>query len=306
MLRTLSQRSLNAFRLIVLTGSVSAAAEAIGRSQPAVSRLLKELEDEIGLRLFDRTKGRVLPTNEGMLLFEEVQRSFVGLDRIASVAGEIRSGRRGTLSVAALPTAASWVLPSVIARFTRGRPGTVVALQALLSPIVVQRVLTRECHLGLVSTTAVTPGLVIERRWRTECACIMPAGHHLEGREIIRVTDLDGEPLVSLSPTTWLGAQLDALLEQAGLDKVTRVETHLTQLSSALVLQGIGIGVVDSLTAAGHVRNGGAARPFQPGIGMEFGVVRLGDTELTAAQLQFIACCDETIETLPNVSRVPA
>src|SRR3712207_770227 len=105
--RSLSQRSLQAFRLTVLTGSVSAAAETMGRTQPAVSRLLKELEEDVGFRLFDRVKGRLQPTSEARLFFEEVQRSFIGLDRIASIAGEIRRGRRGTLAIASLPAAAS-------------------------------------------------------------------------------------------------------------------------------------------------------------------------------------------------------
>lgn len=303
--RALSQRSLQAFRQTMLTGSASTAAATIGRSQPAVSRLLKELEHEVGFPLFDRVKGRLLPTTAATLLLEEVERSFVGLDRIAAAAGEIRNGRRGTLSVAALPAAASAILPAVAARFAKVRSGTAVILRALPSPSVVQLVLARECHLGFASAASVTPGLRVERRYRIGCMCIMPAGHHLARRNRITVHDLAGEPLVGLSPSTRLGAQLETLLDAAGCDRTTRVETHLSHLVSALVLQGIGIGVVDSVTATGHVAAGGVARPFAHPIGMEFGIIRLDETRLTGAEALFVAQCDEVLAALPDVTRLP-
>ncbi|MEJ1975980.1 MAG: LysR substrate-binding domain-containing protein [Acetobacteraceae bacterium] len=313
MSRLPSQRSLQAFRLTVLTGSVSTAAATMGRSQPAVSRLLQELESDAGFRLFDRVRGRLLPTTEGLLLFQEVQRAFIGLDRIASAIGEIRNGRRGTLSVAALSAAANALLPGVVARFVRERPGTVLALKALPSPIVVQSVLSGECHLGFVASGSVMAGLRLERHYHVGCMCILPPGHRLAQAAVVEVADLHGEALVGLSASTHLGSQLEAVLDGAGVDKLTRAETPLTHLVSALVLQGVGIGVVDSLTAASHVQAGGAARPFQSRpaagsnrrIGMEFSIVRLAEGALTTAQAQFIAVVDEALAALPDVSLIP-
>jgi DNA-binding transcriptional LysR family regulator len=307
----LSQRSLQAFHLTVLTGSVSAAAGTMGRSQPAVSRLLQELEGKTRFRLFDRVRGRLVPTTEGLLLFAEVQRTFISLDRIAAAVEEIRNGRRGTLSVAALPAVANALLPGAVARFTRERPGTVVALQALPSTIVVQSVLSGECHLGFVSSRPAMPGVRIERQYHVGCMCILPPGHRLAQVAVVEVADLNGEALVGLLPSTWLGLQLETLLDSAGVDRLTRAETPLTHLVSALVLQGVGIGVVDSLTAVSHVQAGGAARPFrsEPAagrrIGMEFAIIRLADGALTTAQTQFIAIVDEALARLPDVSPIP-
>ncbi len=306
----LSQRGLHAFRLTVLTGSVSAAAATMGRSQPAVSRLLKELEDSTGFRLFDRVRGRLVPTTEGRLLFEEVQRAFIGLDRIGAAVGEIRNGRRGTLTVAALPAVANALLPGAIARFARERPGTVVALQALLSTAVVQAVLSGEAHLGFASAGPAMTGLRVERQYHVGCMCILPPGHRLAQAAVVEAADLHGEPLVGISATTRLGRQVEALLDSTGVDRLTRAETPLTHLASAMVLQGVGIAVVDSLTAAGHVQAGGVARPFRAApvagqrIGMEFAIIRLADGALTPAQTQLIAVVEAILDDLPDVSAV--
>lgn len=305
MARMLSQRGLQAFSLTMLTGSVSAAATTLNRSQPAVSRLLAELQDEIGFRLFDRVKGRLEPTNEGRLLFEAVQRSFIGLDRIASIAGEIRMGRHGTLAIGSMPLVAASILPKVVAQYARERPGTAVVLQSVPSSTVVQMVFTRECDLGFIGTAVAIPGLQFVRQFRLACLCIMPAGHHLAEKALIEPADLDGEAMVTLSASTVTGQQFEAILHQHGIDKLTRVETHLTPLAASLVLEGAGIGIVDSITAANHVAQGGIARPFRPLITLEFSIVCLDEAKLTVAQEHFIAVCEQRIGALADVSAIP-
>ena len=302
--RSLSQHSLQAFRLTILQGSVSAAADALGRSQPAVSRLLKELEQDVGFRLFDRVRGRLQPTGEGLLLFQEVERSFVGLDRIASIAGEIRTGRRGTIAIGCLPAAAASVIPGVLAELTARHPDVSVLLHILPSVTIVQMVLTQGCDLGFVSMAAITPGLRVERQYRTPCMCITPAGHRLARRRHVGPQDLAGEALVMLSPATRIGRQVEAAIERHGIDKLTRVETHLTPLVSALVLEGIGIGVVDSMTARSHVARGGAAVPFEPVLHFEFGVVRRDGSEPSGMQARFIEICDRQLAAVPGIETI--
>lgn len=295
----LSQRALQAFHLTVLTGSVSAAAEAMGRSQPAATRLLKELEQDLGFRLFDRVRGRLQPTPEGLMLFEEVERSLIGLERIASIAGQIRRGRRGTLAIGALPAGAA-ILTKVMRRFTEERPGTAIALHTVPSEQVVQMVLKGECHLGFVSDATPTAGLRVERRYTLDCLCVMPPGHPLGSKAIITPAELEGQPLVSFSSATRIGRQLEAILEQHGVDQRTCVETHLAHVVSDLVLEGTGIGVVDAVTAAAHVAKGGIARPFSPAIHFGMTVVRLAETERSAAVTAFMALCDPRFGSLPR------
>src|SRR5690348_6414912 len=96
-------RQLEAFRAVMLCQTVTKASEMLHISQPAATRLIADLEDSIGFDLFDRKRGRLIPTAEAQTLFEEVQQSLLGVERIARTAQEIRHQQRGVLQVAAAP-----------------------------------------------------------------------------------------------------------------------------------------------------------------------------------------------------------
>ncbi len=134
----LNHRQLEAFRAMIETSSVTEAARRIHVTQPAASRLLSDLEFQIGYPLFTREKMRLIPTSEALALYEEVDRSFIGLNTIAEAAREIGTFRRGSLHVVGMPALALGFLPRIIAEFTKDKPDINVALQIHSSPKVVQ------------------------------------------------------------------------------------------------------------------------------------------------------------------------
>jgi len=148
-LAMIQSRQIEAFRAVMLTGAMTAAAETIHVTQPAVSRLIRDLEAELGLALFQRRGNRVVPTAEAHALLVEVERSFVGLGQIRAFAGDIRSGRGGTLRIAVLPAMAAGFAPRFIADFCRGRPNLKVSIYGLPSATIRDRVTTGELDLGI-------------------------------------------------------------------------------------------------------------------------------------------------------------
>jgi len=274
MSRQLSYRGLQAFRLTMLTGSVSAAAATMNLSQPAVSRLLKELELDTTLRLFDRTSGRLVPTLQAGQLLEEVERSFVGLDRIAAATRDIARGRRGTLSVSVLPILAHSLFPRVLADFTRQMPAVSVRFDSVGSQTVTQQIMTGQYDMGFVSISVPLADLEILRRHRLACRCILPPGHRLEGCSVITPSDLQGETLISASRRTLMDTQIQALLNRNGIEVSMPIETPLLPLASLLVLEGAGLAIVDAITAAHHERLGGIAVDFEPLIALELAIVQ--------------------------------
>lgn len=290
-------RALLAFRQTMLAGSVTRAAAALGRTQPAVSRLLKELEEDVGFALFERVRGRLLATPEGRLFFEEVQRSFRGLERLGDVAAEIRQGRRGTLRIAAMPAAAASFLPGVLRRFAEAAPD--VALDLIVQPSVevVRLVQLQESELGLIEGSVPAPGLAVLRRHALRCALIAPRGHRLP-RRAATLRDLDGQDFVALSagPSS-VGAQLAGLLLREGIEPRVKVQTQLAATVSALVLQGLGLGVVDEQTALLHRALGGAVRPLDAPVAMQLRVVAAAGMPPSAVLRDLIALCDEALAT---------
>jgi DNA-binding transcriptional LysR family regulator len=290
-------RALQAFRQTMLGGSVTRAAAALGRTQPAVSRLLKELEEDVGFALFERVRGRLVATPEGRIFFEEVQRSFRGLERLGDVAAEIRQGRRGTLRIAAMPAAAASFMPDVLRRFAEATPD--VALDLIVQPSVevVRLVQLQEADLGLIEGSVAAPGLAVLRRHALRCALIAPRGHRLPRRAAV-LRDLDGQPFVALSvgPSS-VGAQLAGLFLREGIEPHVKVQTQLAATVSALVLQGLGLGVVDEQTALVHRAQGGAARPLDAAVTMPVRVVATAGMPPSGALRDVIALCDEALAT---------
>jgi DNA-binding transcriptional LysR family regulator len=296
MKRELTQRSLHAFRLTMMTGSVSSAAAALHRTQPAVSRLLKDLEHTVGFELFERVKGRLIPTTRAKVFFEQVQHSFIALERLSKVADEIREDRFGRFSIASFPSASLTIMPSVLATMLRAHAGLNLVFDMLPSDIVTQRVLTKQCDLGFVNLNFESFGVTFERKYELPCVCILPADHPLGRTKLVAIADLGKWPLVSLSSQTTVGVKLDYLLAEAGISTSPRIDTNSAQNVSSMVLEGVGVGVVDVLTAVHHRAKGGLVRPLAQHIAFEVGVIRLTRNPMTNTQRDFIEIFERELE----------
>ena len=110
-------RQVEAFRAIMKHGSASRAAEALGITQPAVSRLVSELEKTIGFSLFSRTRGRLEPTPECRLFYTDVERTFVGLEVLKHSAAQIRERGPGIVRIANMPGIGLPIVSRAVAAF---------------------------------------------------------------------------------------------------------------------------------------------------------------------------------------------
>jgi len=124
----MNAKQLTAFRAVMLAGSMSEASQMLYVSQPAVSRLIKDLEESLGFTLFERRSSRLYPTPEAHAFFVEVRRHFIGMDNLAQAADQIRMNKRGRLRIAAMPALAFSCLPQVIGEFMQDREGVSVNL----------------------------------------------------------------------------------------------------------------------------------------------------------------------------------
>ncbi|MBP2562502.1 DNA-binding transcriptional LysR family regulator [Neorhizobium galegae] len=115
-------RQIEAFRAVILSGTASRAAELMGVTQPNVSRLVGELEEAVGFALFDRVKGRLIPTPEGQAFYRDVDQSFRGLDKLRSSAARIRDFGSGHIRVASLAAAGTTIVPGLFANSVKAFP----------------------------------------------------------------------------------------------------------------------------------------------------------------------------------------
>lgn len=265
----LNLRQVEAFRAVFQTGSMTAAGDLMGITQPAVSRLIRDLEAEIGLPLFERAGGRVIATPDAVALFREVERSFHGLDRVARAAAELRQRRQGELRIAASVAPSFFCLPAVIRAFHAAWPGVALSLKTGTSPEVLDLVAMQQCDLGVAVVPADSPGVVTRALPLHEALCVLPEGHALAAKAVIGPKDLDGLPLLVLSDYSRLQQQFIACLDAAGIAVNVVFESSFSASICPLVADGVGVGVVDPLTARAHEGRGVVLRPFRPAVTYE-------------------------------------
>ena len=186
----MNQRQIEAFRLVMLRGSMTAAAEELGTSQPSISRLIAELEQSTGLALFTRNGGRIRATDAGSAFYREVDRSFVGLEKLAHSAREIRQFGTGRLRLVAAPVLALSFVPMVIERFLAAYPRIAVSLEMRSEGTIQRWASSAYCDIGFATTTPDAFGVTSAELYRLPGVCALPAGHPLAARKTIHARDL--------------------------------------------------------------------------------------------------------------------
>jgi DNA-binding transcriptional LysR family regulator len=269
----LNSRQLEAFRALMLTASTTRAAELMHVTQPAVSRLVKELQLAVALPLFERRGTRLVPTSEAVALYAEVERSFVGMERIAQAAKELRARKAGVLRIAAMPALCNGFLPRFTGEFLAERPRVDLALFGLTSNTVLDWVVSDQCDVGFAAAPIAHAAIAAEKMPPVPYVAVVPEGHRLARRRVLRPKDLAPEPFIALGPTTPSRLRIDNVFSRAGLTRTIRVETPLSEIACALVGAGTGVSICDPFTAREYATRGVCARAFEPTI--EFQVAAL-------------------------------
>jgi DNA-binding transcriptional LysR family regulator len=259
-------RQCEVFRAVMEAGTVTAAAERLRVSQPAVSKMLGQLERDLGLRAFLRERRRLVPTPEGRALYQEVRRAFIGLDYLTRFAGELRDLRQGHLVLAASHATCSFYLPRVVSEFLRRNPGLSVSLHTMDSPGIAQAVATGRADLGVAQFDVSAHGVRRQPLRALEAVCVMPSGHALARRKHVRAADLHLQPFIALAAVNRLRARLAALLETKGIVPRILVDTPLASTACRLVSEGVGICILDRWSAEASPHEGLVIRPFRPSI----------------------------------------
>jgi DNA-binding transcriptional LysR family regulator len=281
-------RQLEAFRAVMLTGSITAGANHLRLSQPAVTRLVRDLERSLGLTLFERDRGRIRPTSAATELSREVDRCFVGLDRIAKAAADLRQGRAGRLRIAAIPALAVGVLPEILARFLADRPQLGVELMDGSSAEIAEWIADGAYDLGFATGAAAHPAVTTHRLPPVRAFAVLPPGHRLARQATIRPSDLAGEALIAPYPWTRLRTRLDESLARAGVEPELRVETSLSAVAGAVAAAGGGVAVVEAFTAERLRGMGAEVRPFGDGVRVEYAVLTSSHRSLSVAAEAFL------------------
>jgi DNA-binding transcriptional LysR family regulator len=246
-------QGLRAFVVVCQQGTVTAAAEAMHRTQPQVSRLISELEGDLGFALFVREGRRLTPTMRGVRFFEEARRTLASFDDIERVVSELRVEKDAPVRVLAPPHAVHTVIPPAIARVRKKYPKFHVQIEIITRSAVGSWSAYRPFDIGIAALPFDLPWIRKEPFARTKMLLLVPAQHPLANVKLISAADTEKYPLVALQPSSFARQQMDEQFKLFGIAPEIVCETQSVMSACQMVAHGIGLTPVDPLlmTAVG-------------------------------------------------------
>ena len=248
----LTLRQLRAFAAVAETGSFTAAAATLHLTQSALSVLVRELEREMGVQLFDRHTRRVLLSEAGREFQPSVQRLLADLAGAVAGVTELREQKKGVLRLAAPQLMACTLMPTVIAAYRAQHPHVDVRLADTLPEHLLDGVMSGDAELAVGQDVEVDAA-VIERRtlFRDRHWLICPPGHAFARRRRVRWSELG--PYTFIAPTRDFRQRVLAELEPDARELVLRATTQeVSYMTTALgmVASGLGLTVCPTYSAS--------------------------------------------------------
>lgn len=271
--RQINIRQVEAFKAVIEYGTVSRAADLLHVSQPAMSKLIANLEYDTGLKLFDRIKGRLAPTANGMRLYGEVERIFAGIRQVESAVDAILREEQGLIIVGVMPALSLSFIQRATTRFLEKHPNVFFTIYSLGSSWILDGLVARKLDIGLVEAEFDNPYLTSEPLIEQPLACVLPRDHPLAAKRHIEPSDLEHQAFVGLPPDNFLARGVDAMLESHGVSVRKVMFTNTVPTICEYVAAGFGLALVPPLMAAGRSADL-AIRPFLPEMPYSFRLCR--------------------------------
>jgi DNA-binding transcriptional LysR family regulator len=265
-------RQMESFAAVMSTGSITAAARLTGRSQPAVTRLVQELEADVGFSLLHRSGPRITPTPAGVRFHRDVERALLCFEQMRARADAIVQGQAAPMAIAAIPALAAGLIPAALARLGAALPNE-VQMQSASAEIVVQSVLGGRAEIGFASLPFEHPGLQTHWIGEAPCVALLAADDPLAAAPTLTLAALAGQHLLTMANPFRLRGRVQQALDAAGVTPARVVATNTSLNAAAMVRAGLGIAVVEPATAYGAPLQGVVVRPLDVAIPFLWGVV---------------------------------
>ncbi|MBE9606612.1 LysR family transcriptional regulator [Acetobacteraceae bacterium H6797] len=297
-MRAPNPRQLEAFRAVMLAGGLTAGARLLNVSQPAVSRLIRDLEEALEIPLFERGAGRLRPTLEAGRLYAAVERHFDTMRDVAETASGLRAFRLGQLRIAAAPTLSLDLMPRLIQKLLAAHPQASVRLMTATAVDVTTMVAKAEADLGVAAVAPDTPGVVPEVMPPLPAVCAMPRGHALARAEKVDLRDLDGQPFIAIGGEGIFQLRIRRAIETSGASPRTRLVAPSSATAARCVAEGIGLAVLDPFAGALVDTSRVEVRPVEPPLTYELALFRPAGTAPSPLMQSFSALLHEATASL--------
>jgi len=267
-----SLKSLMIFKTLVENGTATKTAKVLGITQSGVSRSLSQLESNLGLQLFIRQKNRLLATPEALELYDDILRLVSNLDELKHSVMALKEFGASRVGIAVIPGLGFGFIPALIGKMRQIYPKLAIYLDIMSSHDVVHALESGHFDIGFVTLPIQSSQLYIDDLLKTEALCLLPSSHPLVTEQVIHLEHLSGQHLVVPNQPNIAADQLLRLISQNRIHIAGKTEANIASICS-LVGNGVGISVVNPITAHDLAHKDMVIRPFIPAIHYSFGMV---------------------------------
>lgn len=273
-------RQFEAFAAVHTSGSVTAAARLLDRSQPVVSRQLQDLEQQLGFTLFARTRPQVTLTEQGRQFLDEVRNVLAGLQQLEARSREIAEGRLRPVRIAASMSLGSSLLPAALAHIDHDAPlfESQLHVDVIPSGNIVETLLDGRTDVAFTSLPLELGRCQLHWCAQAPCHVALPEAHVLADRPVIDALELMHDTVITPSNASRMRHRLStALLQPSRPDTQRRIVTNSALAAVMMVQAGLGVALVDPCVFL-HVNLPGVVyRPLHSYVPYTFGAVTHGD-----------------------------
>jgi len=281
-------RQMEVFRAVMQSGGVNSAANLLHVSPPAISKVLAQAAKASGLVLFERVKGRLIPTPEADLLFEEIDKLWQGVEAVRDISRELGKPAQASLRLVCTASLAPYLVSRSLAQLYQTIPRLQCRVRVVAPDVLNQQLLHRESHLGIALGPHDHPNLETVKSYTCGLACVMRSDHPLAGKRLIRPNDLASERVISSPESTSFGQTLKRAFGTAGARMHKDLDCTSSTTACWFAQAGVGIAVVDQASIAGGLLAGLEVRPFQSSEKLEVRVIRNRYRPMSVAERGFV------------------
>ena len=288
------------FRAVMFSGGVNSAAQLLHVSPPAISKVLAQAARASGLVLFERVKGRLIPTPEAQALYTEVDELWRGVEKVRDTTRELARPGQATLRLVCSASLAPYLVSRTMAGLYRRFPHLQCRLQVLSPEMVNQTLLERSAHMGVALLPHDHPNLASVKDYQCGLACVMRSDHPLAARKLIRPSDLAGERVISSPESTPFGQTLRRAFGTAASGMLRDFEVTSSTTACWFAQAGVGVAVVDQVSIAGGLLAGLEVRPFRSSEKLAVRIIRNRYQPMSVAQRAFVDVFDEVCNSMKH------
>ncbi len=274
-------RHIEVFHAVFTTGSITRAADMLNVSQPSVSKVLGHAERQLGFALFDRVRGRLVPTVEGRRLHIHVAELYQSIGVVRRVAANLRAPDEGRVRIAATPTLGMEIVPSLVAGYLAEHPGVFFDIETLHHSELAAALMESKIDVAIALDPPAVAGILEQRIASANFVLLAPTSFRLAPADGYSLSTIGDLPYIALNPRSPLGSILQRKFEEQGVqhNAVARAETY--HVAKALVARGVGVTIVDEVTAAAGSSAGVDQFDLAPSAALRISLLRLEHAPLT-------------------------